>query len=187
MPENYFVNDHIRFLRESFTREHTIGAVVPSSAALTAKMLAPIDFTRARLIVELGPGTGVFTRALLSHMHPEAHLLALETNSNFRNHLRKIADPRLRVSGQSAIDLINMLTDSKADYIVSGIPLTLLTATEKHRLLIGVRDCLSLEGIFTQFQYSLESYGTLKSIFPKVDLTFTPWNVPPAFVYTCRR
>ncbi|OHB25779.1 MAG: hypothetical protein A2542_03850 [Parcubacteria group bacterium RIFOXYD2_FULL_52_8] len=186
MSERFFTNEYLRFLRESFSQVRSVGAVAPSSAALAAKMIAPIDFAKARVLVELGPGTGVFTRALLAHMHKDASLLALETNDNFRNEVAKITDPRLRISGASATDLAQVLGVTQADVVISGIPLAMLKHTEKQQLLAGVRQSLSNEGVFTQFQYSLESYRALRNHFAQVSLAFTPWNIPPAIIYTCR-
>ena len=54
-----------------------------------AQLLNRIDFTSARYIAELGPGTGVFTEAILERLHPEGKLLAIDTNAGFVEHLKR--------------------------------------------------------------------------------------------------
>ncbi|MFN5149335.1 MAG: class I SAM-dependent methyltransferase [Flavobacteriia bacterium] len=80
-----------------------VGAMAPSSRFLAEKMLQNIDFKEARVIIELGPGTGVFTDRILDKMDPEAKLLVFELNDNFCNALTKrISDTRAIIIHYSA-------------------------------------------------------------------------------------
>lgn len=162
-----------------------IGAFAPSSRFLANKMLGSINFDTARLIVEFGPGTGSFTKALLSKLHPHAKLFVFETNKKFCQALNKLGDKRLHVINDSADHLRKYLPDHKADYIVSGLPLAIFEPELKHKIIKAVTHSLADEGKFVQFQYLPESYGLLKSAFGKVKLKFTLLNTPPALVYVC--
>jgi phospholipid N-methyltransferase len=71
------------FLREFFKANRMVGSVLPSSRFLSSKMLAPIDFSKSKVVVELGPGTGVFTKALLKAMPQDSQLLVIELNEAF--------------------------------------------------------------------------------------------------------
>src|SRR5579883_2753644 len=77
------------FLRQFVRSPRTVGAILPSSPALAEAMLAPIDFGRARTIVEFGPGTGAFTRAIASRLASDARYLGIELNAAFVSTLRQ--------------------------------------------------------------------------------------------------
>lgn len=77
------------------------------------------------------------------------------------------------------------LKEIKADYVISGIPLSTLADDSRGILLKAIKNILSEGGVYIQFQYSLGAYKKLKSIFNKVVLKFTLLNTPPAFVYQC--
>lgn len=161
-----------------------MGAVVPSSPFLVRKMLSKIDFTSVRLIVELGPGTGVVTREILKRLHPEGRVIAIESSEVFCEILRKISDPRLRIECASAERLVSILGGEKADVVVSGLPLASLRRSVVSHVLDAVRDSVSPNGLFVQFQYSRLSRNSIKKRFSAVSIEFVSLNVPPAFVYS---
>ncbi|HBD24522.1 MAG: hypothetical protein A2566_03790 [Candidatus Zambryskibacteria bacterium RIFOXYD1_FULL_40_13] len=175
------------FLKNFLKNWKEVGSITPSSRFLTSKMLKHINFLEVSMIVELGPGTGVFTREMLSRMKPEAELIALETNSNFFDLLREIKDSRLTLSEVSAGDLSSVLGGKKVDAIVSGIPFSAIKKEVREKMLYEIKDNIKEGGIFIQFQYSLDLHKLLNKIFENnVKLDFVPLNVPPAFVYTCK-
>src|SRR5687767_10748196 len=71
------------FARTFFRNPRMLGSIVPSSRFLIRKLLRPIDWSRARVIVEYGPGVGTITREALRRMRPDATLIAIETNDEF--------------------------------------------------------------------------------------------------------
>src|SRR3989338_7901463 len=81
------------FLRNFWKEKKMVGAMSPSSPFLAKKMLKSIDFKTVRVIVELGPGTGVFTRKMLEQLHPEGVLLVFELNDNFMQLLSNRISP----------------------------------------------------------------------------------------------
>ncbi len=152
-------------------------------------MMSPINFHRAKVIVELGPGTGVFTREILNRMRPEARLFAFETNDIFFNKLSEdIHDNRFTLFHESAELVMEKMKDlgiTKIDAIVSSLPYAVFPDDVKHRILDACVKALGKDGIYVQFQYSLNAHKLLKEKFRKVTLDFTPINMPPAFVYRC--
>src|SRR5216683_2108277 len=77
------------FARNFFRHPRMLGSIVPSSRFLIKQLLEPINFGRARVIVEYGPGVGGITTELLRHMRADATLIAIETNPDFVRHLRE--------------------------------------------------------------------------------------------------
>ena len=103
-----------------------LGSIVPSSRFLIKQLLEPINWGRARVIVEYGPGVGGITTEVLRHMRPDASLIAIEMNPDFVRYLGEaISDKRLKVVQGSAADVDEILRrfgSVRADYIISGIP-----------------------------------------------------------------
>ena len=168
----------------------TSGTITPSSKVLIKTLLAPIDFTSARCIIELGPGTGCVTRSILERMHADCVLICFEVNSDFVGQLEALQDSRLRVVNACASSIRTILDDldiEEVDHIVSSLPLALIDNEVVKRILESARSNLRVGGRFLQFQYSLSNYAELKPIFKKVKLDFTFRNMPPAFVYECTK
>lgn len=166
----------------------TSGTITPSSKVLIKTLLAPIDFSTARCIVELGPGNGCVTRSILERMHPDCVLICFEVNSGFVDQLTALEDSRLRVVNACASSIRSILDDLKiaeVDHIVSSLPLALIDDEIVTNILASVRENLREGGRFLQYQYSLSNYAELKPIFSDVKLDFTFRNMPPAFVYEC--
>lgn len=180
MPAPVFLKQFSRNWRE-------VGSVVPSSPFLVKKMLSRVNCASARLVVELGPGTGPLTKGILRCLHPESHLVVVESNESFCSMLREICDARLRVECRSAETLEEIFKEEKADIVFSGLPLAVIDRKTSERILKSVWHILAPGGVFVQFQYSLASKKLLESVFGTVEVAFTPVNVPPAFVYTMRR
>ena len=80
----------------------TSGTITPSSRFLANKMLKQIDFSEAKVIVELGPGNGAITKRILKKLHPEAQLICFEINDHFYDQLSSMKHPQLKVLKTSA-------------------------------------------------------------------------------------
>lgn len=163
--------------------------MVPSSRFLTEKMLRNIDFKKAKLIVELGPGTGVFTKKILELMPSDAKLLVFELNTNFYEILKRdIQDDRMILVHGSAEHITQYIKDAgflHADYVVSSLPLANIPKKITENILNEAYQNLKNQGKYIQFQYSLLSKKILETRFDSVHVSFTAVNFPPAFVYTC--
>src|SRR5215470_7450373 len=122
---NMTKRDLTMFALEAMADFRSVGAIAPSSRYLTQAMLRPLPLARARVVVELGPGTGSMTRALLDLLPFDATLLAFEINSRFSWYLKSsISDSRLVVIDASAEKLQNEVRHrgyKRADAVVSSL------------------------------------------------------------------
>src|ERR1700751_1154067 len=86
------------FFRNFFKHPKMLGALMPSSPTLIDRVLNPVQWDDARLIIEYGPGVGSFTTEILRRMPDKATLIAIEMNGDFVEYLRNNADdPRLHL------------------------------------------------------------------------------------------
>nr|WP_310524264.1 methyltransferase domain-containing protein [Polymorphobacter sp.] len=179
------------FARNFFANPRGVGSVIPSSRRLTQRLLAAIDWSQARTIVEYGPGTGVVTRALLARMGPEARLFAFETNGEFVAYLRRsIADPRLTVIDGSAETVAAVLAAaglSQCDAAVSSLPFSIMPPRVRLRIVAATAGVLVPGAPMVGYQYSTRWVAELRRAFDHVSVRFEPRNWPPAFVFTARR
>lgn len=176
------------FLRTFFKQRKQVGAVAPSSRFLIKKMCDKIDFTTAENIIELGPGTGVFTMELLRRAKPSCRIFVFELNDSFYKLLQeKITDPRVILFNKSAdeLDLVrNEYGVKNVDAILSSLPLAVIPDQVKKKILVKSYEALRCGGVYVQYQYSLASKKLIKMCFPKMKMSFTTINFPPAFIYT---
>ena len=175
------------FIKEFWKERRVVGAVSPSTRFLGEKMIENVDFDESKLIVELGPGTGVFTDLIIDRMADDAKLLVFELNDSFYNSLNKrIDDPRVQVIHDSA-EFIDKYVENgqKQDVVISSLPLMVFSDDLRKNVVKASYECLKNNGKYIQFQYSLQSKKLLEAVYEKVTVKFTMKNFPPAFVYTC--
>lgn len=182
------------FLKEFLKERKEVGSVTPSSKFLCRKICKPINFDHADVIVELGPGTGVVTREIISNMKSTTQLLVFETNEEFYDTLNEeFADnENIHLFNTSAenvlIELKNLgFKENSVSAVVSSLPLTVIPNEIVNAIVSNSIKSLEDNGLFIQFQYSLNALKLLKKKFSEVKVNFTPMNVPPAFVYTCNK
>lgn len=180
------------FLKEFFKEKKTVGAVSPSSKHLGKKMLQNINFESCKVIIELGPGTGVFTRMLTSKMTEDCKLIIFELHDAFYSKLSKefANDNRVVIINDSAENIGKHLKEhelNEVDIVLSSLPLTNFNKRLVNTILKQSHQYLKQSGLYIQFQYSLNAQKYLKKIFKQVRISFTPRNIPPAFVYTCTK
>ncbi|WNW01314.1 rRNA adenine N-6-methyltransferase family protein [Tenacibaculum sp. HL-MS23] len=177
------------FFKEAVKNYKTSGTVAPSSKYLAKKMLREIDFSTAKVIIELGPGNGAITNTILNEIEPNTVLICFEINDAFYKELKKIKHPQLIVIKASAENMrgeIKKLGYNEVNYIVSSLPLTIIPKEVSHNILQESYLLLNTKGIFIQYQYSLTYYKKLKGVFgDNIQLSFEPLNFPPAFIYNC--
>ncbi len=177
------------FARNFVRHPRMLGSFIPSSRFLIRTVLSQIDFRRARLIVEYGPGVGTFTRPMLARMRPDSKLIALETNPDFVQFLRThIDDPRLQVIAGSAADVETELATKalgRADFVISGIPFTTLKPHDRTAVVNATHAILQPDGAFLVYQFSPLVLDSLRGVFSKVQRGFQPLNMPPAQLFYC--
>jgi phospholipid N-methyltransferase len=167
-----------------------MGSITPSSRFLTREVIDRIDFSKARHIAELGPGTGVFTQAILDRLAPDGQIIAVDTNASFVEHLRhEIPDRRLipvTASAERIDEIVGEHGWTGCDAIVSGIPYSLLPRPVMRGILEASQRALGERGLFVGYQYSRMLRPHLLDVFGNVHYRSVLLNLPPAFVYTCR-
>jgi phosphatidylethanolamine/phosphatidyl-N-methylethanolamine N-methyltransferase len=173
--------------REFLHHPMLTGAIAASSPRLAATMTAGLGLEHATRVAELGPGTGVFTEAIVSLLRPEARLTAVEINPRFATALRTRFPQADVVTGSA-----ENLALEQLDVVVSGLPWTAMTADRQQRTLDAVTASLTPHGRFTTFAYAHTAWtpparrfaASLRSRFAVVERTSVVWaNLPPAFVY----
>lgn len=167
-----------------------IGAINPSSVFLAEKMTENIDFDSTKKIIEIGPGTGVFTRKILDKLAKDGTLIVFELNIDFYNKLKnEISDSRIIFINDSAENIdyhLKRLKISSIDAIVSSLPLSNIPQKTVLKILRECQKIMSEISVFIQFQYSLKQKRELEHVFKNVKISFTALNIPPAFIYTCK-
>lgn len=186
------------FIGQIMGAPRAVGAVLPSSRALGEVMVEPVDFTRARVIVEFGAGTGALTRSIAARLTPDHRYLGIELNAAFVEHLRR-EFPKLTFVVASVEDLDSILAAhgiEAIDAIICGLPWASLPVAVQERAFGHVSRFLSKGGLFITFAYlqglPLPAARALRqrlgAMFASVTRTRIIWgNVPPAFAYVCRK
>lgn len=178
-------------------------AVAPSSRFLAREMVRPLPLASAKTVVELGPGTGVMTEALLDMLPAGAMVLAFEVSGLFVEHLRqKIRDPRLKVvhaGAETAGDELRRRGITRVDAVLSSLGSSLMPDGLMRSILAGLQPFLDSESVFTQFQYMhrirvhdgrvsyFDVEPLLREFFSDIRRSNVWINLPPAFVFDCRR
>ncbi len=183
-----------RFLRHP----QTVGAIAPSSPVLARAMIEDVNFRGAVTIVELGPGTGSFTRAILERIGPLARFVAIELDATFAAQVRD-QWPTVECVNASAETLVSIARErdlAPIDHIVSGLPFASLPGPMTQQILDGIRDTLRPGGTFTTFQY-IHAYRlsparvfrrTATDHFGAPPARRVVWrNIPPAFVLSWKK
>jgi phospholipid N-methyltransferase len=176
----------VLFFKRFLQRPFQIASIVPSSKTLVEKVADKIDFDQARVIAEYGPGVGVHSREIARRMRPDAQLLLFELDSALSADLERqfIDDGRVHVINDNAARLPNELRRrgiSSCDYIISGIPFSILQIDKKRELLQKTHDALAPGGRFIIYQVTneLKQHATL---FNGAESEYVLQNIPPMFV-----
>jgi len=185
----------LRFLSEFVREPLKVGAVWPSSKALSRLVADCCEIKSGATVVELGPGTGAFTGPILKRMNGRGRFLAVEINANHAAMLRH-RFPRCEIIEDSAENLHRHLNGSRADCIVSGLAWGTMLPRTQSQILRSILKSLSPGGQFIAFAYvhaawlptSWRFRQRLVRHFKRVETTPIVWrNLPPAFVFRCWR
>jgi phosphatidylethanolamine/phosphatidyl-N-methylethanolamine N-methyltransferase len=187
--------DNWRFLRQWLRNPLTVAAVTPSSRQLARRMVSELP-DDARRVIELGGGTGVFTRAILERGIAPADLMVLELNEELARLLRERFEGARVVCGD-ARELPQLaaqngyLDDGPADAVISGLGLLSMARPTQREILRAAFDSMRPEGRMIQFTYGPVS-PVPRSLLDDLELNvrrsaFAWWNMPPATVYVFTR
>ncbi len=184
------LDDEVRFLRSWFERPLSIGAVTPSSKLLARTMAGFVDPNSSGPIVELGPGTGPVTEALVEAGIAPSRLVLVEFNPAFCRILRNRYPDATLVQGDaySLRRLLESLLVQPAAAVVSGLPLVTKPIKMRLRLLRDAFDLMVPGAPFVQFTYSVASPVPTRLGWFSAQASERIWmNIPPARVWVYRK
>lgn len=182
--------DEARFLRSWIESPLLTGAVAPSGKQLAETMASYIDPRRPGPVVELGPGTGPVTDALVRRGVMEDRLILVEYNPDFAQLLRR-RFPRATIVCGDAYDIANTLDgvlDEPCGGFISGLPLFTKPLEQRLDLLEAAHDLAYPRAPFVQFTYAVVPPMPARSAHYTAVASERIWrNMPPARVWVYRR
>jgi phosphatidylethanolamine/phosphatidyl-N-methylethanolamine N-methyltransferase len=192
------VRDSVLIFRRFLKNPRTIGAVMPSGRALAQVMVANLPERTPARIVELGPGTGAFTGAIVDRVGNAGRFLAIDIEPEFVReiHLRFPRVECVQASAEQLESLVKSRNLAPVDHILSGLPFGSLPLDMTDRILEGIEKSLRPGGTFTAFQY-VHAYRLARSKRFRRDMSrrmgaspvtrLVTRNFPPAFVMSWTR
>lgn len=180
-------NAHLIFIKEFIKHPLQIGSVIPSSRFLERRIVEAADIATAKVVVELGPGTGGTTRAILRTMPQHARLLCIEINPHFHALVSKIEDSRLIVHLGSASELRQIMSTydlETPNAVVSGIPFSTLSKSVATQIIEAITSSLAWDGYFVAYQVSKRLATLCQPFLGSCHTTVEYFNIPPMRIYS---
>ncbi|MBY5836338.1 methyltransferase domain-containing protein [Rhizobium leguminosarum] len=183
-------DDEIRFFRGMMQGPKTVGSIVPTSSITAKRMASVVDIHSGLPVLELGPGTGAITKAILGRGVQPENLVAIEYSTDFHKHLQRTY-PGVHFINGDAFDLQTTLGSFSGltfDSVVSGIPLLNFPMAKRISLLESLLDRLPAGRPMVQI-----SYGAISPIAANPDryhiqhFDFVMRNIPPAQLWIYKR
>ena len=181
--------DDLRFLKSLVARPRAIGAIAPSSPALARKIACQVDAGVPGTVLELGPGTGVVTDALIAHGIGIERLIAVEADPDLAQLMRE-RFPDLRVVEGDAFDLDRTLPRDASGPLaatVSGLPLLNFPPARRRALVASALDRMPAGGPFVQFSYGFTTPVPADRDISVEQAGLVLANLPPARIWVYRR
>jgi phosphatidylethanolamine/phosphatidyl-N-methylethanolamine N-methyltransferase len=185
------LTDEVHFLKTLFGNPRLTGAVSPSGRFLARAMARAVGPVGDGLVVELGPGTGPVTKALIAHGVPAEQLVLVEYDATFCGLLAR-RFPQIQVIQGDAFALSQTLaglTDRPIRAVVSSLPLLNQPPARRLALVSDIFTLMAPDGIFVQFTYGPASPVPRSADSDQLAAHASPriWlNLPPARVWTYR-
>ncbi len=179
------------FWRRLVSNPRAIGAVVPSAPALSRRMAREVLLRDGEAVVELGPGTGTVTQALIKAGVPEERLILVERDSEMHDYLVDRFPGALVLHGDAAEldEVLPQTWKGRVSTVISSLPLLALPVAHRARIADAVFDTLAEGGRMVQYTYS--PFCPLRRAVPGLKSKragFVALNIPPATIwrYTSR-
>lgn len=174
------------FFQEFLKHPLEIGSIIPSSRFLERRVVQTAGVRSARTIVELGPGTGGTTRAILRAMAPHAKLLTIEINPNFHALVSSMADDRLIAhfgSARGLKEILQMYGLSAPEAVISGIPFSTMRNGLGSQIMEAITSALAPDGCFVAYQVSKQVASVCQPFLGSGRMEVELFNIPPVRVY----
>jgi phosphatidylethanolamine/phosphatidyl-N-methylethanolamine N-methyltransferase len=174
---------------KEFLKDKNVASLTPTSNNIIKTISNKINFNKNIIIVEYGPGAGVFTNNFLKKMNKDSKLIALESNSKFTRVLRKLKDSRLLAHNEKAENIKYLLgnlginSQNSIDYIISGIPFSYFNDDLKEHIIKTSHEILKPKGKFLAYQFSKQVEKPLSKYFKKIKTSRGVLNIPPLFIF----
>jgi len=183
------LDDEMQFIRSWIEKPLSTGAVMPSSKALARTMARYVDAEASGPVIELGPGTGPVTEALVEHGIDQSRLILVEFNPDFC-HLLRTRYPEATVVQGDAYRLrriVEVYVREPAAAVVSGLPLLTKPLRTRLRLMADAMGLLAPGAPFVQFTYAMVPPIPKALSGIRVVASELIWlNLPPARVWVYR-
>lgn len=183
-------NNKFTFFKGFLQHPDQVGSIIPSSRFQEQTIVDIASIGKARSVVELGPGTGGTTQAILDALLDDARFLAIEINPEFVSLLEINPDPRLIVhhSRSEHIEQALALYDMpRPDVVVSGIPFSTMPHKTARQILQSIWASLVPGGHFVAYQFRGHVADLGRKILGKPEVKVELLNVPPVRVYHWRK
>src|SRR5471030_576752 len=187
--KNLRLDDEMQFIRSWFEKPLSTGAVMPSSKALARTMARYVDPQSNGPVIELGPGTGPVTEALVQRGIDPKRLILVEFNPDFCRLLRKRYPAATVVQGDAykLRRLLEKALRQPAAAVVSGLPLVTKPLRTRLRLISDAMSLLAPGSPFIQFTYAMVPPIPKALSGIRAEPSDTIWlNLPPARVWVYR-
>jgi len=186
MPLRALMNGRFAFFQEFLKHPYQIGSIIPSSRFLEYRIVEAAGISSAKTIVELGPGCGGTTRAILRAMAKHARLLSVEINTHLHDLVSRIGDDRLIThlgNAHGLKEIISMYGLGAPEAVISGIPFSTMSHFSGTQILEAISSALAPGGRFVAYQVSTRVASlSLPFLGPGyVEMEFL--NIPPMRVY----
>ena len=178
--------ERVVFLRGFFNHPCQVGSIVPSSRFLERRVVELADVRAAKIVVELGAGTGGTTRAILRAMSEGSKLLSVEISPLYHAFLGRIQDDRLISHLGSADELRQVICHygvDGVDAVISGIPFSTLNPASACRILEAISSALVPGGRFVAYQVRRLVETLCRPYFGSPRVHIELLNIPPLLVY----
>src|ERR1035437_2084863 len=183
------LDDEMQFIRSWIEKPLSTGAVMPSSKALARTMAGYVDPQSSGPVIELGPGTGPVTEALVQRGIDPKRLILVEFNPDFCRLLRTRYPAATVVQGDAyrLRRLLETLVRDPAAAVVSGLPLVTKPLRTRLRLISDAMGLLAPGAPFVQFPYAMVPPIPKALSGFKAEASELIWmNLPPARVWVYR-
>lgn len=183
-------DEELRFFRGWMDKPKAVGAIAPTSSIAARRMASVVRPETDGLVLELGPGTGVITRAILARGVKPENLVSIEYSSEFVECLRRDL-PGVNIVHGSAFDLENALAPWKGrsfDCVISAIPLLNFPMHERIGLVEQLLDRIPAGRPVMQITYgALSPLPAGRGSYSVERFDFVMRNIPPAHLWIYRR